>query len=103
MSAVDRLADVEAVLTALGDATRRQIYEVLLDQGSATATGLAPEFRISRQAVAKHLNILAAGGLATFDRVGRETVYRPAEEGLNDLVAWAAATRSAWHRRLDRL
>lgn len=91
------------MLSALGDSSRRQIFELLVERGSVTATGLAPEFGISRQAVTKHLVILVEAGLATSDRVGRETVYRPSDAGLNRLAAWADRTRSLWNRRLDRL
>ncbi len=97
------LPGAAAVLSALGDTSRRRIFELLVERGSVTATRLAPEFEITRQAVTKHLVVLVEAGLATSDRVGRETVYRPSDAGLNDLIAWADQTRSVWNRRLDRL
>ena len=92
-----------AVLAALGDPTRRQTFELLAELGPTTATVLAPMLGVSRQAVAKHLIILADGGLATSERVGRETHYRAIPERLDLLVAWSDRTRTLWSRRLDRL
>jgi DNA-binding transcriptional ArsR family regulator len=103
MAAVDDLDHGRTVLWALGDTTRQRIFELLIERGSGTATVLAPEFGISRQAVAKHLTQLAEAGLATSERVGRETVYQPSPSGLDDLVAWADQARALWNRRLDRL
>lgn len=103
MVVVGRTSRVDKSLSALGDATRRQVFDLLVERGSVTATVLAPEFGISRQAVAKHLSLLADAGLATSKRIGRETVFEPSPNGLDDLVAWADQTRTLWNRRLDRL
>lgn len=97
------VAEVEAVLTALGDPTRRRTFELLVEHGPTTATVLAPMLDISRQAVAKHLVILADGGLAASQRVGRETRYQAVPQRLDLLVAWSDRTRTLWSRRLDRL
>jgi len=97
------VAEVEAVLTALGDPTRRRTFELLAERGPTTATALAPMLDISRQAVAKHLTVLADGGLAVSERVGRETQYRAVPDRLDLLVAWSDRTRTLWSRRLDRL
>lgn len=91
------------MLDALGDPTRRRAFELLAEHGPTTATALAPMLDISRQAVAKHLALLAEGGLAASERVGRETLYRARPERLQLLVAWSERTRVLWAGRLDRL
>ena len=101
--AAAELKAVEAVLAALGDPTRRRTFELLAEYGPTTATVLAPMLEVSRQAVAKHLALLAEGGLATSERVGRETRYRAVPERLDLLVSWSDRTRMLWARRLDRL
>lgn len=103
MATSPAVADVEAVLVALGDPTRRRVFELLAEHGPTTATVLAPMLNITRQAVAKHLVVLADGGLAVSRRVGRETQYRAVPERLDLLVAWSDRTRTLWSRRLDRL
>jgi len=52
-----------SVFTALADPTRRRILAALATGGPATATDLADRLPISRQAIAKHLNLLTEAGL----------------------------------------
>ena len=91
------------LLVALSDPTRRRAFELLIDGSPTTATALARELDVSRQAVAKHLAQLAESGLASSQRVGRETLYQAEPSGLDDLITWADRTRDLWSRRLDRL
>ncbi len=49
--------DVDQLWAAVADPTRRRLLDVLLAQGEATATTLARELPVTRQAVAKHLAI----------------------------------------------
>jgi DNA-binding transcriptional ArsR family regulator len=58
-------AMAEQVFTALADPTRRAILAALASGGPATATDLAGRLPITRQAVAKHLALLAGAGLVT--------------------------------------
>lgn len=53
------------VFTALADPTRRAILAALAAAGPATATDLAGRLPITRQAIAKHLALLAEAGLVT--------------------------------------
>jgi DNA-binding transcriptional ArsR family regulator len=76
------------VFAALSDPTRRSLLDAVADRGDATATELASALPISRQAVAKHLGVLASAGLVTSSRSGRETRYRPTTEPLDEAVAW---------------
>lgn len=91
------------VFAAVGDPTRRAIFERLTTSGPFTATGLASELDISRQAVAKHLGILSDAGLATSARVGRETRFAADASGLEELGDWVARVEGEWSRRLDAL
>src|SRR3970282_1223348 len=56
-------AVAEEVFTALADPTRRGILAALAASGPATATDLATRLPITRQAIAKHLGLLAEAGL----------------------------------------
>src|SRR5258705_2243854 len=58
-------AVAEQVFTALADPTRRAILAELATGGPATATDLADRLPITRQAIAKHLVLLAEAGLVT--------------------------------------
>jgi DNA-binding transcriptional ArsR family regulator len=65
------------VFAALADPTRRTIMREVSTRGSATATELAIPLGVTRQAVAKHLAVLADAQLVDARREGRETRYRP--------------------------
>ncbi|HEV7762085.1 MAG TPA: metalloregulator ArsR/SmtB family transcription factor [Acidimicrobiales bacterium] len=93
----------DAVFAALADATRRTILRAVSERGPLTATTLAGELPISRQAIAKHLSLLRDAGLVHADRAGRETQFTAEPEALRDVAAWATATGRRWDDRLDRL
>jgi DNA-binding transcriptional ArsR family regulator len=91
------------VFAALGDPTRRQLLEAVSTRGSATATQLAAELPITRQAVAKHLGVLAEAGLVRGERSGRETRYVPTPAPLGDAVSWMTSLGAQWDTRLAAL
>lgn len=72
-------------------------------RGSATATELAAERAVTRQAVSKQLNALADAGLLRARREGRETRYEVTPEPLGDAMAWIADVGGRWDDRLARL
>lgn len=94
---------VGAVLEALADATRRQVFATVARDGPITATGLAADLPVTRQAVAKHLDRLADAGLVRNERVGRETRWSATPEPLQETKEWFDTIGSAWDRRLSAL
>jgi DNA-binding transcriptional ArsR family regulator len=98
-----RDADLDGVFGALADPTRRHLYERLLTDGPYTATNLVEDLPLSRQAVVKHLQVLAEAGLVSPERHGREVRYAATPEPLDPAVGWMVATGAHWDRRLDRL
>jgi len=94
--------DVDAVFAALADPTRRAVIGRLARE-PASASRLAGELPVSRQAIAKHLGILHDAGLAEAAREGRETRYRLTPAPMNDAMAWMARTGARWDDRLARL
>jgi DNA-binding transcriptional ArsR family regulator len=70
-------AVAEQVFAALADPSRRAILAALASDGPATATDLAARLPITRQAIAKHLALLADAGLVTAEPGERRRVrYR---------------------------
>src|SRR5919205_2348779 len=94
---------VDRVFAALGDPGRRVLVRAISERGSATATELAAELPITRQAVAKQLAGLAEAGLVVAQRRGRETRYSLTPEPLADAAAWMAEVGAAWDTRLAAL
>jgi DNA-binding transcriptional ArsR family regulator len=91
------------VFTALSDPTRRQLLSRLADGGPATATQLAAELPITRQAVVKHLEALRDARLVASAREGREVRYTVTPEPLADAVGWIADVGAQWDSRLAAL
>jgi len=94
---------VDAVFAALADPTRRAVMRALSEGGPVTATRLAAELPVSRQAVAKHLEALADAGLAQGERLGREKRYRLTPAPLAEAAAWIASVGGEWDARLEAL
>ncbi|GAA2486171.1 ArsR/SmtB family transcription factor [Winogradskya humida] len=89
--------------SAIGDPTRRRMLDLLLAGGGGTATTLAQELPVTRQAVAKHLGVLDRAGLVRATPEGRERRYRIDDAQLARAVAQLASVGSEWDARLQRV
>jgi DNA-binding transcriptional ArsR family regulator len=92
-----------AVFGALADPTRRFVVRCLAEGGPVTATELAEQLPITRQAVTKHLAALHEAGLVERAKEGREMRYRLTPDPFTDAVAWMADVGAGWDRRLAGL
>jgi DNA-binding transcriptional ArsR family regulator len=72
--------------SALGDRTRRAIFERLADRPSAVGE-LASGLPVSRPAVSQHLKVLKAAGLVLEQPAGTRRIYRINPDGLAELRA----------------
>lgn len=93
----------EQVLIALADPIRRRILDTLAAAGPGTATRLAADLPVSRQAVMKHLVMLDRAGLVSVQRHGREMRYRIHPQPLDETAAWLAALAAQWEQRLTAI
>lgn len=94
---------VDSVFAALADPTRRRVLDEVGRRGGATATELAADLPVTRQAVAKHLGVLSTAGLVGARRAGRETRYHVTPAPLGDAIGWMAQVGAEWDDRLERL
>jgi DNA-binding transcriptional ArsR family regulator len=90
------------VFAALGDDTRWAILS-RLGEAPASASALARELPVSRQAIVKHLEVLAGAGLVESERAGREVVFRALGGRLSDVAHELEQIGSAWDARLARI
>ena len=100
--------DIEAVagevFTALADPTRRAILAALAAGGPATATDLATRLPITRQAIAKHLALLAEAGLVAAEQGERRRVrYRLRSAPMQVAQQFLAALARDWDSQLESL
>ena len=86
------------VLDALGDWTRRQIFEALR-QGPRSVGDLAQNLPVSRPAVSQHLRVLKDAGLVRDRKDGTRRIYSVDPQGLTDIRTYFD---SFWDEALDR-
>ena len=97
-------AIAEQVFTALADPSRRAILAALASGGPATATDLAGRLPITRQAIAKHLALLADAGLVRAEPGERRRVrYRLRSAPMQLAQQFLAALARNWDSQLDAL
>ncbi|MEU4291482.1 metalloregulator ArsR/SmtB family transcription factor [Kribbella sp. NPDC026596] len=94
------MTTVDVVLEALGDPTRRVVVELLATGGGRTATSLASELPVTRQAVVQHLAVLRDAGLVESRREGREVRFELRPAALTATAAWMADVAAQWDHRL---
>ncbi len=97
-------AIAEQVFAALADPSRRAILAELASGGPATATDLAGRLPITRQAIAKHLALLAEAGLVTAEPGERRRVrYRLRSAPMQVAQQFLAALARDWDGPLGAL
>ncbi|MBU2666940.1 metalloregulator ArsR/SmtB family transcription factor [Actinoplanes bogorensis] len=93
---------LDAVFTALADATRRDIV-ARLSAGDATVKELAEPYAMSLQAVSQHLQVLERSGLISRGRHRQTRPCRLEPAVLDEALAWIGESRRTWTERMDRL
>ena len=71
--------------------------------GEASASELAEQMPITRQAIVKHLASLADAGLVSAERDGRQVRYRLTPGPLNEAMRWMVEVGAEWDDRLQAL
>ena len=100
----DAEAIAEQVFAALADPSRRAILAALAATGPATATDLAARLPITRQAIAKHVALLAEAGLVRAEPGERRRVrYRLQSAPMQIAQQFLAAMARDWDSALDAL
>lgn len=97
------VGDAAPLFAALGDETRLRVLARLSAGGPASITRLSATAEVSRQAVTKHLEVLAEAGLVTSRRRGRERICELAPSRLSDAHAYLERISALWDDALGRL
>jgi DNA-binding transcriptional ArsR family regulator len=97
------LAASAPVFAALGDATRLLLVARLCDGGPSSIVRLSERLPVTRQAVTKHLQVLAAAGLIRSSRRGRERVWELQSRRIEDARKYLDLVSTRWDGVLDRL
>ncbi len=91
------------MFAALGDETRLDIVVRLSTGGPMSISRLTQGANVSRQAVTKHLEVLASAGLARGTRSGRDHVWEIDSGRLEDARRWLDHIEGEWDKALARL
>jgi DNA-binding transcriptional ArsR family regulator len=95
--------DLDGVLGALADPTRRQLLHLLSAHRPASATTLAGQVTVTRQAVVQHLAVLERSRLVDSHRAGREVLFTVRPEPLLATASWMTHLAETWDERLRLL
>lgn len=94
--------ELDGVLAALADPTRRAITERLAS-GPARISDIASTFPMSLTGFCKHVRVLEAAGLVRRTRLGRENTLTLSAEPLRELARWVFSYERFWNERLDHI
>ena len=90
------------VFQAIADPTRRGIIALIALQ-AMTPNAIAEHFDTTRQAVSKHLRILAECELVRQEQKGREIFYSLEIEKMKEIDEWLKQYRKIWESRYEQL
>lgn len=102
-SALARVRDAAPLFAALGDPTRLGLVLLLSVGGPVSIARLCEQVDVSRQAVTKHLHVLADAGLVRGSRSGREHIWELEPGRLADARAYLERIDAQWDAALERL
>ena len=97
------MARAAPAFAALGDRTRLRLVARLAAEGPLSITRLTAGTDVTRQAVSKHLRVLAGAGLARSVPQGRERVWQLRPEPLDEVRRSLDLISRRWDESLDRL
>jgi DNA-binding transcriptional ArsR family regulator len=97
------MAEAAPVFAALGDATRLRLVARLCGDGPLSIARLSDGTGVTRQAITKHLNALAAAGLARNTRNGRERIWELEPKRLENARRCLDQIADQWDAAIDRL
>ena len=98
-----RIGNAALIFAALGDETRLHLVERMCAAGPMSISRLAKGSPVTRQAVTKHLQVLASVGLASSSPLGRERVWEFESEPLDAARQCLDGISVQWDRALGRL
>ena len=90
------------VFQAIADPTRRAIIALIALQ-AMTPNAIAEHFDTTRQAVSKHLRVLAECDLVRQEQQGREIYYSLEIEKMKEIDKWLEQYRKIWETRFSQL
>ena len=92
-----------STFAALGDATRLHVVSRLAREGPLSITALSEGVEVTRQAVTKHLEVLAGAGIVRSEWRGRERLWELKTRHLEEARRTLDVISERWDRAIERL
>jgi DNA-binding transcriptional ArsR family regulator len=89
--------------SALSDATRRSIIEMLATRGPLSAAEICEKFKVSPPAISQHLKVLREANLVQVEKKAQQRLYRINPDSVLEVEDWAKQMTQLWNRRFDAL
>jgi DNA-binding transcriptional ArsR family regulator len=102
-SRLDTLKTRASVFAALGDETRLSVLSKLCNGVPQSISRLTAGTNLSRQAVTKHLRVLANAGVVRSVRVGRESLFELEPQPIEEVRNYLDQVSKQWDNALARL
>jgi len=102
-SAAAQVQDAAPLFAALGDETRLRLLFRLSSGGPESITSLSADSEVTRQAIKKHLDVLAKAGLVRGHRRGREHIWQLEPQRFADACDYLDRISRQWDDALGRL
>jgi DNA-binding transcriptional ArsR family regulator len=88
---------------ALAEPTRRNIMEMLVTNGSLTASDIYSRFQATPPAISQHLKVLREANLVRVEKRAQKRIYYVNQEPMKDLENWIKRFTQDMQERHDRL
>lgn len=95
--------DINAVMRALADPTRRSLFERVVRADEITVVELTEGSGVTQGAISQHLKALKQAGLVAERPDGRKVFYRAEPQGLAPLFDWMSHYGVFWRERFGNL
>ena len=103
VSKVTATAQIDSVMRALADPTRRAVFERIVGVDEISVSQLTRGSGVTQGAISQHLKFLKQAGLVAERAQGRNVFYSAQAQGLAPLVDWMSHYAIFWNDRFDRL
>ncbi len=91
------------IFQAIAAPIRRELIESLARNGDQSLSTLADSYSISRQAVTRHIQVLAQSGVVLVHKIGREQICQLDAAALKEVQQWVSFYEQFWDDKLDTL
>lgn len=98
-----RAATTTDVFNAIAEPRRRQILELLAQQGAMAVGAVVAAVGLAQPAVSKHLAVLHEVGVVSVTQEGRQRLYQLQPEKLKSVFEWASQFERHWSHQIDRI